>query len=254
MEEKKKKQESPYYAQLQQVMERIERSESFDFDLDSDLLYRQYREQYTRAAEQSRKDTMGRAAALTGGYGSTYAETAAAQAYDREMDKLHDRVPEIYETRRKEHDAAQDALYEKWRMLSSLYEQDLDEAARTQERDYERAMDLLEAGILPDAELLERASIDPAAAASLQAYYLAKQRGFGGGGKAPEEKPKEEKPAEIEYLTADEMEEIKRALRRYAAQEDWWSLHRLYAQTLPRATNSQRIMLEGMIDRYGAHT
>ena len=34
-------------------------------------------------------DSMGRAAALTGGYGSSYAQSAGQQAYQKQMDSLY---------------------------------------------------------------------------------------------------------------------------------------------------------------------
>ena len=41
------------------------------------------------------KDTMGQAAALTGGYGSSYAESSAQQQYDAYLQQLGDIVPEL---------------------------------------------------------------------------------------------------------------------------------------------------------------
>jgi hypothetical protein len=41
-------------------------------------------------------DTMGQAAALTGGYGNSYASTAGNQAYQAYLQKLNDVVPDLY--------------------------------------------------------------------------------------------------------------------------------------------------------------
>lgn len=48
-----------------------------------------------RQGQQAMRDTMGAASALTGGYGSTYAQTAGSQAYDQYLAALNDKVPEL---------------------------------------------------------------------------------------------------------------------------------------------------------------
>lgn len=53
----------------------------FSYDMNNDQMYQQYRDAYMRQGQQAMRDTMGAASALTGGYGSTYAQTAGSQAY-----------------------------------------------------------------------------------------------------------------------------------------------------------------------------
>ena len=50
------------------------------------------------------QDTMGQAAALTGGYGSTYGQNAGQQAYNAYLQNLGDVVPELYEIARSRYD------------------------------------------------------------------------------------------------------------------------------------------------------
>jgi hypothetical protein len=42
-------------------------------------------------------DTMGQASAMTGGYGSSYAQSVGQQAYQNSLDSLNDIVPELYQ-------------------------------------------------------------------------------------------------------------------------------------------------------------
>ena len=42
-------------------------------------------------------DTMGQAAALTGGYGNSYAQNAGQQAYQEYLTGLNDKIPELYQ-------------------------------------------------------------------------------------------------------------------------------------------------------------
>ena len=43
------------------------------------------------------RDTMGQAAALTGGYGSSYAQSAGQQQYALYLQKLGEAMPELYQ-------------------------------------------------------------------------------------------------------------------------------------------------------------
>ena len=42
-------------------------------------------------------DTMGQAAAMTGGYGNSYAQTVGQQAYNQQLNQLNDIMPELYQ-------------------------------------------------------------------------------------------------------------------------------------------------------------
>lgn len=88
---------SPYSSQIDDLLDSILNREDFSYDVDSDPLYQQYRAQYVREGDRAMRDTMGQAAALTGGYGSSYASTAGTQANDYYMSQLNDRVPELYQ-------------------------------------------------------------------------------------------------------------------------------------------------------------
>lgn len=88
---------SPYSDQIDSLLSSILNRDDFSYDVDSDPLYQQYRAQYEREGDRAMRDTLGQAAALTGGYGSSYATTAASQANDYYMSQLNDRVPELYQ-------------------------------------------------------------------------------------------------------------------------------------------------------------
>ena len=49
-------------------------------------------------------DTMGQAAAMTGGYGSSYAQSAGQQAYQKQMDTLTDQAAQLYDRARQDYD------------------------------------------------------------------------------------------------------------------------------------------------------
>ena len=59
--------QSAYDDALKQVMDRVLNREDFHYNLAGDALYRQYRNQAERSGRLAMEDTMGMAAALTGG-------------------------------------------------------------------------------------------------------------------------------------------------------------------------------------------
>lgn len=87
--------QSKYTDQLQGLYDRIMNREKFTYDLNGDMLYRQYADQYTRQGQLAMQDTMGQAAALTGGYGNSYAQTAGQQVFQGYLQALNDKVPEL---------------------------------------------------------------------------------------------------------------------------------------------------------------
>lgn len=86
---------SAYQNDLQGLYDRIMNREKFTYDLNGDALYNQYKQQYQQMGRQAMMDTMGQAAALTGGYGNSYANTAGNQAYQAYLSKVGDIVPQL---------------------------------------------------------------------------------------------------------------------------------------------------------------
>ena len=88
--------QSAHRNQITDVMGKIQGREAFRYDLENDALYRQYRDQYVRQGQQAMMDTMGQAAAMTGGYGNSYAQTAGQQTYHSYLQELNSQIPELY--------------------------------------------------------------------------------------------------------------------------------------------------------------
>lgn len=92
--------QNPEYTRLQEqqnaIFDKIMNMGDFKYNAESDPLYQQYRQQYMTQGRQAMRDTMGQAAALTGGYGNTYAQQAGEQAYAAYLSRLNDVLPELY--------------------------------------------------------------------------------------------------------------------------------------------------------------
>lgn len=82
--------------QMDTMLNNILNRKDFQYDVNADPLFQQYRDQYIRNGQLAMRDTMGQAAQLTGGYGNSYAQQAGQQAYNGYMQGLTDKIPELY--------------------------------------------------------------------------------------------------------------------------------------------------------------
>ena len=89
--------QSQWQSQLDALMGQIMNRDKFSYDLNGDALYQQYKDKYIQQGKMAMADTMGQAAAMTGGYGSSYAQSVGQQAYQGQLDNLNDIVPELYQ-------------------------------------------------------------------------------------------------------------------------------------------------------------
>lgn len=95
---------SKWQQQLDAAMDKILNREAFSYDLNGDALYRQYKDRAVKNGRLAMMDTMGQAAAMTGGYGSSYAQSAGQQAYQKQMDTLTDQAARLYDRARQDYD------------------------------------------------------------------------------------------------------------------------------------------------------
>ncbi len=125
---------SRYDAQIRDLYEQITGRGAFRYDSATDPLYQQYRQGYIQQGQMAMRDTMGQAAALTGGYGSSYAQSVGQQQYDAYLRRLADILPETYGMALNAWQAEGDALRGKFDTAASLeksdYERYLDELAQ----------------------------------------------------------------------------------------------------------------------------
>lgn len=121
-----------YDEKLRELYEAIVGREDFSYDPRQDPAYRQYRDQYARRGQLAMVDTLGQAAALTGGYSSSYAQQAGQQAYQRYLDQLDQMAGQLYSQAKDSYDSQGQALSDRYAMLEDL--------ARTE---YDRYQDAL---------------------------------------------------------------------------------------------------------------
>jgi hypothetical protein len=156
--------QSKWQSQLDDIIGRILNREAFSYDFNEDALYKQYAEQYMRGGKLAMQDTMGQAAAMTGGYGNSYASTAGNQAYQEYLSQLNAVIPELYGMALDRYQMEGQEMYNQYGLLS---DQEAQEYGRYQDsynkwlaerdyatgvynteedRDYSRYMDTVDIG------------------------------------------------------------------------------------------------------------
>ena len=90
--------------------------EGFRYDMNSDPLYMSDRDRYAREGRLAMKSTMGQAAALTGGYGSSYSQAVGQEQYGAYLEKLGNVMPQLYSAAYSRYKSEGDALSEQYAM------------------------------------------------------------------------------------------------------------------------------------------
>ena len=165
------------YAPVQSALDAYNNRGKFSYDINGDMLYQQYKDQYMTQGKQAMMDAMGQASALTGGYGNSYAATVGQQTYQGYLQGLNDKVPELYQlaldkynqegqdllTRYGLEKDKYDTAYGEWQDAVSRWNTDREyaENAYNTERAYDygmyndayqKAMDKLGLGVTKDAD------------------------------------------------------------------------------------------------------
>ena len=88
---------SKYGTQITGLADAIANRKGFSYDYTKDALYQNYKDQYQRQAQLGMQNATAQAAALSGGYGNSYAATAGNLAYQENMSALNNIIPSLYE-------------------------------------------------------------------------------------------------------------------------------------------------------------
>ena len=213
--------QSQWQDKLDELLGKIQNREPFSYDLNGDALYQQYKDRYIQQGKQAMMDTMGEAAALTGGYGSSYAQNVGQQAYQGYLQGLNDKVPELYQLALDVYDRDGQNLYDQLALIGErenqdysryrddlsdynaeldrlwsqyVTERDTDYDRYAEERDYgyqlstenrkyayDTAMTMIAAGLMPGDQMLADAGLSKEDVQSMVSAYLAQAAASGGG-------------------------------------------------------------------------
>lgn len=145
--------QSQYQTGLNDLAGQIQNRDKFQYDVNADALYQQVAQNYLQQGQQAMMDTMGQAAAMTGGYGNSYAQTAGQQMYNQHLLGLTEMVPQFQQMALQQYQMEGDRLMDQYQMMLqqeemaygryqddlNRYYADLDraQAAYDNERDYD---------------------------------------------------------------------------------------------------------------------
>lgn len=113
-----------YGESVKQALDKVLNRDKFTYDINGDMLYKQYKDQYQLLGQQAMMDTVGQVSSLTGGYGNSYAQTAGQQAYQGYLQKLNDIVPQLYGMAYDRYNAEGQDLKDQYAMLAQQDEQE----------------------------------------------------------------------------------------------------------------------------------
>lgn len=214
--------QSQYGSQIDSLIQQLQGQKPFEYDVNTDPLYLQLRDQWLHDGKLAMEDTMGQAAQLTGGYGNSYAQTAGQQVYNGYLRGVNEMIPQLKEAARADYDAENAYLMQQLGLLMDQDSQDYsrwmdelerqryaeqleydrgrdqladqryqDELAYSREQDqynrqqdgYDRLLELIATtGYKPTAEELAAAGMSESQAKAWLGYWQGQQAGSGGSG------------------------------------------------------------------------
>ena len=109
---------SQWQPQIDSTVNNILNRKDFQYDVNGDAIYQQYKDRYTTLGQQAMMDTMGQAAKLTGGYGNSNAQMVGQQAYQGYLQGLTDKIPELAQMAYDRYNQQGQNLYNQYSLLS----------------------------------------------------------------------------------------------------------------------------------------
>lgn len=86
---------SKYQSSIDGLLDKITNREQFSYDFNADPLYQQYKDNFVKLGNEASMNAAANASALSGGYGNSYAATAASQANQQYLAQLNNVIPEL---------------------------------------------------------------------------------------------------------------------------------------------------------------
>ena len=118
--------DTKYGEDLDKIVADLMNRPAFQYDVEKDPLFQQMLASQKEAGEKAMEDTVARSAALTGGYGNSWAQSAGQQAYDQQIRAAYDQLPQYYQLAMNAHNMETDDLMRKYSLLSEADQKEFD--------------------------------------------------------------------------------------------------------------------------------
>ena len=236
---------SRFEERLQALYDQIAGREAFDYDPEEDESYQRYARLYAARGAAAMEDTLGKAAALTGGYASSYAQSTGQQAYNGYLQELAALVPELRQAALAEYQQEGKALQNQYSMLDAQEKADYDrwQAARG---DWQKQLEAAQAAY-EDA-----GSQDQKLYQTLLAHFSDKaeqERKLSASGVRLTDSG--DTGSRGESLSSTAAESLQRAVGNYLKRGNGDLAQALAAQYTARMTPAQRQRFEKLLGQYG---
>lgn len=109
--------ESKYGTLIENQLNKILNKEAFSYDFNADPLYQNYKDQYTKMGKEAAMNAAAATSTLTGGYGNSYAGTAAAQANQQYLTQLNETIPELYKAALNKYNMEKEDMYNQFNLV-----------------------------------------------------------------------------------------------------------------------------------------
>ena len=110
---------SKYGNQLDSVVEQILNRPDFTYDFATDPLSQQYKDQYIKLGKDAVLNAVNANTALTGGYGNSYSNTAAAQANQQYITRMGEEIPALMDAAVRRYQYERENIQNKFGALQS---------------------------------------------------------------------------------------------------------------------------------------
>lgn len=141
-----------YEPELTDVLTQLQSRQPFAYDPETDAVYQALQSLYQTQGQQAMRDTMGQAASLTGGYGSSYAQTAGQQAYQNSLDALAQQLPQLYSLAQRSYELEGQRLQDQADVIGQLQDNAVDRYNAQQEH-WQSMADREQAGYWNQAQM-----------------------------------------------------------------------------------------------------
>lgn len=115
----KPKYESKYENNISDLMNKITNREKFSYDFNADPLYQNYKDNYMKLGNEAAMNAASAVASQTGGFGNSYAATAASQANQQYLTQLNNVIPELYNAAMNKYKMETEDLYNQFGMYET---------------------------------------------------------------------------------------------------------------------------------------
>lgn len=162
-----------YDQQISDIYDKIVNRKPFEYDINSDPVYQNLKQEYMNNGRKAMEDTIGQAAALTGGYSNTYAQSVGQQQYDAYMRGLNEQIPDLYNAALDRYTAEGNAMLKDYDLMTDMR----DRAASQQSSNRENLLYLIATGYKPTEQEIADAGMTQDQVNSIMSAY-----GSSGGG------------------------------------------------------------------------